>query len=95
MRDTSHPDLVYEPGKCVACGLCVEVTRAVGEPLGLTFVGRGFEVRVAAPLGEDLAAALRDAAVACAEACPTGALVLRSPAPEASVSASRSEVHHD
>ncbi len=75
--DDSHPFVVYEPGKCVACGICVRVAAEARGELGLTFVGRGFAVRTSAPLGETLASALHDAARACAEACPTGALVLR------------------
>jgi ferredoxin len=76
-QDHSHPDILYEPGKCIACDACVRVARAEGEPLGLTLVGRGFEVAVAAPFGEALSNALSRAAVLCAEVCPTGALSLR------------------
>ena len=45
-----------------------------GNPLGLTFVGRGFSVRVGVPFDESLDQALRSVAAACIEACPTGAL---------------------
>jgi len=72
--DRTHPALVYEPGKCIACGLCVQLAADAREALGLTFIGRGFSVRVAAPFGEKLAAALRQVGLACADACPTGAL---------------------
>lgn len=75
--DHSHPDVVYEPGKCIACGLCIEIARRAGEPLGLTFVGRGFEVRVAAPLEGTMREALQRAAAECVEACPTAALAWR------------------
>ena len=68
--------LVYEPGKCILCGLCVEIATAAGEPLGLAFIGRGFDVRVAVPFDGLLEEALRTAARACAEACPSGALTL-------------------
>ena len=79
--DDSNPLVVFEPGKCVACGICVRVAAEYREELGLTFVGRGFTVRTGAPLGENLASALRKAARACAEACPTGALILREQDP--------------
>ena len=72
-----HPQgLIYEPGKCIVCGLCVQIAREAAEPLGLTFVGRGFNVRVGVPFDRPLADGLRKVAGACAEACPTGALVL-------------------
>jgi ferredoxin len=69
-----HPRVIYEPGKCVACGICVRITRKAGAALGLAFEGRGFGVRVSAPFDASLAAALEETAAACVEACPTGAL---------------------
>ena len=48
-----------------------------GEPLGLAFVGRGFDVRVTAPLDDALSAALQRSARQCVEACPTAALAFK------------------
>jgi len=76
-RDSTHPGIIYESGKCIACGLCVRVAERHREALGLTFIGRGLDVRTAVPFGASLAEGLRAAAVECAEACPTGAIVLR------------------
>ena len=73
-RLRGHAEIVYEPGKCVKCGICVRIAEREREPLGLAFIGRGFDVRVGVPFNEDLAAGLRRAARACAAACPTGAL---------------------
>ena len=76
-RDTTHPRVVYESGKCIDCGLCVAIASRAGEELGLTFVGRGFDVRVAVPFGEGIAEGLARVASECAAACPTGALTMR------------------
>ena len=57
-----HSLVIYEPGKCIRCGNCLRMAEKAGEPLGLTFVGRGFEVRVTAPLDDALSAALQRAA---------------------------------
>jgi len=72
-----HPELVYEPGKCINCGICVRITRACGERYGLTFVGRGFDMKVAVPFGRPLGQGLEACVGRCVEACPTGALAWR------------------
>ncbi|MGE5609932.1 MAG: 2Fe-2S iron-sulfur cluster-binding protein [Bacillota bacterium] len=76
-RILTHTDLVYEPGKCIACGLCVQIAEQAKEPLGLAFVGRGFKIRIGTPFNQAMSDALRKVAHECAKACPTGALVLR------------------
>lgn len=72
-----HSQVIYEVGKCIKCGLCVRITESHGERLGLTFIGRGFNVRIGVPLDETLAHGLEKAAAQCAQACPTGALAFR------------------
>jgi ferredoxin len=74
-----HAGVVYEPGKCILCGLCVQIAQAAGETLGLAFIGRGFDVRVGVPFNEPLSEALRSAAKECIAACPTGALSAPEP----------------
>lgn len=77
VQQTQHPDVIYEPGKCIDCGICIQVASEAGEKLGLTFIGRGFDVRVAVPFGGTLADGLRVAAERCVAACPTGALAFK------------------
>lgn len=60
------------------CDACVRIAEDAGEPLGVSIVGRGFDVTVAAPFDRPLSEGLREAARRCAEACPSGALALRS-----------------
>ena len=78
-RDLSHAEVIYEPGKCICCDACVRIAAAAGEEPGLAMIGRGFDVAVAVPFGEPLSSGLRKVARQCAEACPTGALALRTP----------------
>lgn len=78
VQHTEHPDILYEPSKCIDCGICIRIASQAGEKLGLTFVGRGFDVRVAVPFDASLAEGLQVAAAQCVEACPTGALALRN-----------------
>ena len=71
--------VIYEPGKCIACGLCVELTARAREPLGLTFIGRGFTVQIGVPLNGTLADALTKTAAEVVRHCPTGALAFEKP----------------
>jgi ferredoxin len=77
-QESRHAEVLYEPGKCIDCGLCIQIAAAAGEPLGLTFVGRGFDVRVAVPFDRPLSEALQRAAAQCIAACPTAALAWKS-----------------
>jgi len=67
--------IIFEPGKCILCGICVRLCEMSQEPLGLTFVGRGFDVRVAVPFNEAIERGLQKVAEECVRQCPTGALV--------------------
>ena len=74
---TQHAEIIYEPGKCIDCGLCVQIASEAGESLGLTFIGRGFDVRVAVPFDHSIAEGFKTAGRQCVKACPTGALAFK------------------
>ena len=78
-RNVEHPLVVFEPGKCIRCGNCIKVASDFREELGLTFIGRGFDVHVGVPFHESMNDGLREAAKAVVAACPVGALALRDP----------------
>lgn len=66
--------IVYEPNKCIKCGICVRLTRQHQEEFGFTFIGRGFDVKVGVPFNESIQKGLEKTAAIVAKACPTGAL---------------------
>jgi ferredoxin len=73
-----HPArVIFEPGKCILCGICIKIAQQAAEPLGLTFVKRGFDVQVAAPLGRPFGDGLQKVAADCVHHCPTGAIVFQ------------------
>lgn len=65
-----------EIGKCIACGICVQIAAATPDAGGLALWGRSTAIRVAPPEGVSLEAALGSSARRCAEACPTGAITV-------------------
>lgn len=66
--------VIFEPGKCILCGICVKLTELANETLGLTFIGRGFDVQVATPFNRSIEEGLQKVAADCVKHCPTGAL---------------------
>jgi len=74
----NHETIVYEPEKCIKCGLCVDITNKEKELTGLTFVGRGFDVKVNVPFSKSLDEALTKTAIKCAEECPTAAISIKN-----------------
>ncbi len=76
-QNIQHEHVIYERGKCIDCGLCIQIASQAGESLGLAFVGRGFDVEVAVPFDKSMAEALQQTAEQCIQACPTGALAAR------------------
>ena len=64
----------FEPHKCIKCELCIQIAERASEPLGLAFIGRGFDVRVGVPFGHKIDDGLSATAAQCVAACPTGAL---------------------
>ena len=74
----SREGIVYEPTKCIKCGICVRLTRQHQEEFGFTFIGRGFDVKVGVPFNESIQKGLEKTAALVAKECPTGALSMFS-----------------
>lgn len=68
--------VTLEHGKCILCGICVQLAAQAPDAEGLAVLHRGVETCIAPPDGVSLDAALGSAATRCAEECPTGAIVL-------------------
>ena len=76
-RDSSHPEIIFEPGKCILCGACVKVAAEAGEDLGISFIWRGFGAGVSVPFHRPMIEGLKKSAKRAAEVCPTGAIMLK------------------
>jgi hypothetical protein len=73
-KQVHHDKVIYEPSKCIKCGICVRLTARHKEEYGFTFIGRGFDVVVGIPFNETMASGLKKVALEVADACPTGAI---------------------
>ncbi len=73
----NHDLVIYEPQKCIKCGICVRLTEKHGESFGFTFIGRGFDVVVGVPFNEELKEGIAKTAQIVVESCPTGALAMK------------------
>lgn len=75
VRKYFHETLaVYEPEKCIRCGLCIKVTEEHNEKIGFAFIGRGFNISIGIPFDKNLHEAMESTALRCIEICPTGAI---------------------
>nr|HPR33907.1 hypothetical protein [Prolixibacteraceae bacterium] len=77
VRKNFHKTIVYEPEKCIKCGICVRLTAKHQEEFGFTYIGRGFDVEIGIPFNEPINEGLKKIAEKVADACPTGALARR------------------
>ena len=74
----NHSSVIYEPQKCIKCGICVRLTEKYTEKFGFTYIGRGFDVEIGVPFNEELKEGLTATAVKVAKGCPTGAISLKN-----------------
>ncbi|NVO18945.1 MAG: (2Fe-2S)-binding protein [Bacteroidetes bacterium] len=77
LKSMQHELIIYEQEKCIKCGICIEIASKASEALGLSFIGRGFDVKVSVPFNKTTLEALKTSAIECANACPTGALATK------------------
>ncbi len=76
-KQMNHNLVIYEPQKCIKCGICVRLTEKYQEKFGFTYIRRGFDVEIGVPFNEALENGLTDTAEKVARGCPTGAISLR------------------
>ncbi|MCA9261548.1 MAG: (2Fe-2S)-binding protein [Planctomycetales bacterium] len=79
--------VTLEWGKCIVCGICVQIAGATPDAGGLAILHRSRRIRIEPAQGSNLDDALGSGAEAAVVACPTGALAWKRGA--ASCSGSR------
>jgi len=70
--------ILYDPDKCILCGLCVQYCEEVQKAEALTFCGRLGQLEVSTAFGIDLQESSCVLCGGCVEICPTGAMLDRA-----------------
>jgi formate dehydrogenase major subunit len=74
--DLSHDFILRDPNKCISCTQCVRMCRDVIGANCYGLMGRGYDSIVTTPFHASLNDSNCVSCGACAETCPTGALML-------------------
>jgi len=72
-----HDIIVFEPEKCIKCDLCVQIAEKEKDSIGFSNVGRGFDLEISIPFGNEINTIVAETAKKCATACPTAAISLK------------------
>jgi len=75
---TNSEAILYDPDKCILCGLCVKYCEEVQRVEALTFAGRLGQMEVSTAFGIDLTESSCVLCGGCVEICPAGAMLDRA-----------------
>lgn len=70
-RQNGDGKVIYESGKCISCGLCIQYLS--GDPQAVTFAGRGFTMQLTGVVNQPVVTVSEQQARQCIRICPTGA----------------------
>ena len=74
VRERDGRGFAFDSSRCVLCGICVRVAQQAGASIAPAFRGRGFDARIAPPLGRAWHDIPAEVLATCATSCPTGAM---------------------
>jgi formate dehydrogenase alpha subunit len=75
---TNSEAILYDPDKCILCGLCVRYCEEVQKVEALTFAGRLGQIEVSTTFGIDLHKSSCVLCGGCVEICPAGTMLDRA-----------------
>ena len=74
VRQCADSGVLFESGKCISCGLCIQFLADQAE--AITFAGRGFNMQLTGALDRFIVDITLQQARECIRVCPTGAWAL-------------------
>ena len=74
-RESGPGGFQFDSSRCILCGRCVRTAQNLGVKIGPACHGRGFDARIGPPLGRSWDDIDVETLTACADVCPTGAMV--------------------
>ncbi len=77
--DTSNPFFLFDPNKCVICGICVRTCDEVVGRGALAFIDRGFETVIGTFGNKPFIESTCESCGECVVRCPVGALAPKQP----------------
>ena len=75
--DDSHPQIIFDPNKCIRCGRCVWVCKERVHEVPFDFIKKGYEMRIATFLNKPLGETNCTGCGECVRVCPVAALCLK------------------
>ena len=78
VRESGAYGFKFDSSRCIQCGRCVRtMQQQSSDKIGPTCHGRGFDLRIGAPLGRSWHDMDEETVRICVAACPTGAMCIR------------------
>ena len=74
-----HPSIIYDPNKCILCGMCVRICDEVMDNSALGLVDRGFGTAMMPAMKRHLSDTTCISCGQCISVCPVGALQEKRP----------------
>jgi|APSaa5957512576_1039674.scaffolds.fasta_scaffold00143_7 formate dehydrogenase (NADP+) alpha subunit len=76
--DNSNPFFLFDPNKCVLCGICVRTCEEIQGRQAIDFINRGYGTTIGPFGGESFKDSICESCGECVVRCPVGALAVKN-----------------
>jgi len=75
--DSSNPFFLFDPNKCVLCGICVRTCREIQGVQAIDFINRGYVTKIGTFADQPFIDSICESCGECVARCPVGALAIK------------------